>query len=158
MEKRVMYAAKVKAEQIKESDDDFSPKRWLDPLNLAKLKLDEQLKKVPFLDQKKLGQAHHPKKFESSVPVPKLWELRPVKKLEKQIKISDIKSKLIRQARAAEEEVKEQFKSFIAPVPRVVVEHFPHQKSHVQRSLLPKRVSPESSQVLLEKMAEVFKV
>ncbi|MFA4887917.1 MAG: hypothetical protein WC595_06925, partial [Candidatus Nanoarchaeia archaeon] len=156
--KRVVHAAKVKAEQLKDADDGFSPSRWLDPLNLAKIRLDEQLKKVPFLDQKKLGQGYHPKRFESSVPVPRLWELKPIKKLEKQIKISDIKSKLIRQARAAEEEIKEQFQSFVAPAPRVVIEHFPLHKSHVQRSLLPKRVSPESSQVLLEKMAEVFKI
>ena len=156
MEKRVMQAAKVKAEQLKEVDDGFFPSKWLDPLNLAKLRLDEQLKKVPFLDHKRLGQANHPKRFESSVPVPRLWELKPVKKLEKQIRISDIKSKLIRQARAVDHVPQTHLKSFQSH--KVMVEHYPLQKSHVQRSLLPKRVSPESSQVLLEKMVEVLKI
>ena len=136
-------------------NNSFNTAKVLDPMALGKLK--EKKVYIPFASSFAwLSSDSHPKNIRQDMPVPKLWELKPIKKLEKKMEWQAQLNK-VKQVRLSE--VKEYEKKKVEKV----VYHFPQETSHLkslstsQSLIRSRKVSAESVNEIIEKLKEVYK-
>ncbi len=155
-ERKVLeQVVKTKVKELMEPDT-FNPQKWMDPLSFPdqKIKKPEPLPStpnIPFTNPlKKLGQ-EHPKNIRNATPVPKLWELKPLKKVERNI---ELKRPLIKQIKLTE----------VAPPPKKenttkTQERLPLEALMPQQPLIKSRkVNASSASEMVEKLKEVYKL
>lgn len=165
---REVVEAVVKA-KVKElmqrpiEQDNFRSAKLMDPLTLNKVKESKKVQKIPFTGvSKQISQDAHPKNIRNEVAVPKLWELKPLKKVEKKLEWKTELNK-VKQVKLTEIKVERRIQQ--------TVFHFPQHTSPISPIQPPanpiinptktmirsRKVNADSQELIIEKLKEVYK-
>ncbi len=149
---RIVLETVVKT-KVKElmNEDNFKPAVLLDPLSLERTKSSPKPKvqlppmNIPFVNPLKESKGNaHPKNIKTAAPVPKLWELKPMKKVEKKIEVKRPE----KQVKLTE--VKPLLQNKVEDTPRV---------AELPRVLIKSRkVNASPLEGIVSKLKEVYKV